>query len=144
MRAAATAPTGINGSHRRTRLRIAYGPAISVGAIRSMAPIPLRIRAAGFSGISRIARGKTVRIYGEYAGRMAEPAGKQRAEFLARWRKDEDFTKEWNITAPIASLNKILARNYPSLHKCDSGCGARQYFLHGSQEVGGRAARCRI
>ena len=75
---------------------------------------PIAYSSSGFLWDLAIQRGKTVRIYGEYAGRMPEPAGKQRAELLARWRQKEDFTKEWNITAPIASLNKILARNFPA------------------------------
>jgi len=75
---------------------------------------PIAYSSSGFLWDLAIQRGKTVRIYGEYAGRMPEPAGKQRSDLLARWHKKEDFTKEWNITAPIASLNKILARNFPA------------------------------
>jgi YVTN family beta-propeller protein len=75
---------------------------------------PIAYSSSGFLWDLALQRGKTVRIYGEYAGRMAESAGKQRSDLLARWRQDADFTKEWHITAPIESLNKILARNYPS------------------------------
>jgi hypothetical protein len=35
-------------------------------------------------------------------------------ELLKRWEKGEPFSSEWNITAPIASVNTLLAHNYPS------------------------------
>ena len=38
----------------------------------------------------------------------------QRRVLLERWEKGEDFSREWNVDAPIAPLNKILAHNYPS------------------------------
>jgi hypothetical protein len=73
---------------------------------------PLAISSSGFLWDLALARGKTVRVYGEYAGSLPEPRQK-RFEYFERWSSGEDFTKEWNITAPIASLNKILAKNYP-------------------------------
>jgi DNA-binding beta-propeller fold protein YncE len=74
---------------------------------------PIAYSNSGFIWDLALARGKTVRVYGEYAGRLPEPV-KNRPIFFERWKRGEDFTKEWNITAPIAPLNKILARNFPS------------------------------
>jgi hypothetical protein len=74
---------------------------------------PLAYANSGFLWDQALARGKTVRVYGEYAGRLAEPA-QQRIDLLNRWKQGEDFGNAWNITAPIEGLNKILAHNYPS------------------------------
>ncbi len=74
---------------------------------------PLAYSSNGFLWDLALARGKTVRVYGEYAGSLPEPRGR-RFEYFERWAKGESFSKEWNITAPIAALNKILAKNYPS------------------------------
>ena len=57
---------------------------------------------------------KTARVYGEYAGRLQEDDARQRSALLERWKSGSDFTRDWNITAPLQPLNKILARNYPS------------------------------
>lgn len=73
---------------------------------------PLAYSSSGFLWDLALARGKSVRVYGEYAGSLPEPRAR-RFQYFERWAKGEDFSKEWNITAPIAPLNKILARNYP-------------------------------
>jgi hypothetical protein len=57
---------------------------------------------------------KTVRIYGEYAGRRSNLTMRSRAELLERWQRGDDFTKEWQTVAPIAPLNKILASQFPA------------------------------
>lgn len=57
---------------------------------------------------------KTLRVYGEYAGRLPETDKRQRVNLLERWKRGDDFTKDWNITAPIKPLNKILAANFPA------------------------------
>jgi hypothetical protein len=75
---------------------------------------PIAPSNSGFIWDLALARGKTVRVYGEYAGRMSNPPSSARTGLFERWKKGDDFSKEWNITAPIAPLNKILARNYPS------------------------------
>jgi hypothetical protein len=87
---------------------------------------PVAYSKAGFIWESALRMKKTVRVYGEYAGRMTatpdvsgEAAGRNtgrasRPELLRRWAAGERFTDEWNITAPIAPLNAILAKNYPS------------------------------
>lgn len=72
--------------------------------------------------------GKSVRIYGEYAGRMPEPA-KERIEYLQRWKAGEDLTDRWSITAPIAHMNAILARNYPSYTNSIPDVVRAQIFL---------------
>ncbi|MCS7024926.1 MAG: bifunctional YncE family protein/alkaline phosphatase family protein [Bryobacteraceae bacterium] len=73
---------------------------------------PLAISDAGFFWSAALRLGKTVRIYGEYAGLTRETPAR-RLELMARWEKGDDFATEWNHTAPIASLNAILAKNYP-------------------------------
>ncbi len=73
---------------------------------------PIAYSRGGFLWDAALAAGKTVRVFGEYAGRLAEPSS-ERLGLLERWRKGEDFTQNWKITAPIAGLNRILAQNYP-------------------------------
>lgn len=74
---------------------------------------PIAYANTGFLWDLALARGRTVRVYGEYAGRLPERDLQQRQSLLERWQRGEDFTREWNITAPLAPLNKILAANYP-------------------------------
>lgn len=75
---------------------------------------PIAYAQGGFLWDAALKAGKTVRVYGEYAGRLTEARPQQRAQYLARWRKGDDFTKDFKIVAPIDPLNKILAANYPT------------------------------
>lgn len=74
---------------------------------------PIAYSNSGFIWDLALQMKKTVRVYGEYAGRLSETDKQQRVNLLERWKRGEDFTKDWNITAPIKSLNKILAANFP-------------------------------
>ena len=75
---------------------------------------PIAYAQGGFLWDAALKAGKTVRVYGEYAGRLTEARPTQRAEYFERWRKGDDFTRDFNIVAPIDPLNKILAANYPT------------------------------
>ncbi len=74
---------------------------------------PIAYSKNGFLWDYALARGKTVRIFGEYAGHLTVP-GTKRQEYFDRWSKGEDFANEWNMTAPIPTVDKLLARNYPT------------------------------
>ncbi|MFN0122442.1 MAG: bifunctional YncE family protein/alkaline phosphatase family protein [Blastocatellia bacterium] len=74
---------------------------------------PIAYSGSGFIWDLALQMKKTVRVYGEYAGRLPETGKQQRINLLERWKRGEDFTRDWNITAPIKSLNKILAANFP-------------------------------
>jgi YVTN family beta-propeller protein len=74
---------------------------------------PIAYAANGFLWDLALARKKTVKIFGEYAGRLTE-RGTDRNKLLEEWKNGADFRSRWNTTAPIAALNKILARNYPA------------------------------
>jgi YVTN family beta-propeller protein len=74
---------------------------------------PIAPSAGGFIWEAAQRMKKTVRIFGEYAGETTMPRG-ARAELLTQWRDGADFTKKWNIVAPIAPMNKILAANFPA------------------------------
>jgi DNA-binding beta-propeller fold protein YncE len=74
---------------------------------------PIAYASGGFLWDLAIARGKTVKVYGEFAGRLPESDPVQRAGLLDRWHKGEDFSHDWNVTAPLTPLNRILATNYP-------------------------------
>jgi DNA-binding beta-propeller fold protein YncE len=75
---------------------------------------PIAYSDSGFIWDAALKMKKTVRVYGEYAGRMNEVDRSQRAKLFDRWKAGEDLTREWNITAPIKPLNHILARNFPA------------------------------
>ena len=74
---------------------------------------PIAYANTGFIWDLALARGRTVKVFGEYAGRLPESDPGQRARLLERWRAGDDFTKDWTITAPLAPLNRVLAKNYP-------------------------------
>jgi YVTN family beta-propeller protein len=74
---------------------------------------PMVYSSGGFLWDYALAAGRSVRVYGEYAGRLDHPSG-QRLALLRKWEAGGDFTKDWSIRAPIEPLNKILAANYPS------------------------------
>ena len=74
---------------------------------------PIAYANTGFLWDLALARNRTVRIFGEYAGRLPESDRGERERLMERWRAGEDFTREWSITAPLTPLNKVLARNYP-------------------------------
>lgn len=75
---------------------------------------PIAYAQGGFLWDAALKAGKTVRVYGEYAGWLGESRPQDRADYFARWRKGDSFAKEFNIVAPIDPLNKILAANYPT------------------------------
>jgi YVTN family beta-propeller protein len=75
---------------------------------------PLAPAQTGFLWDMALARRRTVRVYGEYAGLMDDLKLPSRSELLSRWKKGEDFSKAWRVTAPIRHLNDILSPSYPS------------------------------
>lgn len=75
---------------------------------------PIAYSDSGFIWDAALKMKKSVRVYGEYAGRMSETDNQQRVKLFDRWKAGEDLTREWNITAPIKPLNNILAKNFPA------------------------------
>ena len=55
----------------------------------------------------------------------------------------EDFTREWTITAPLAPLNAVLARNYPPYSQSIPDVVRAQIFLKDLDEWTAAKARCR-
>lgn len=74
---------------------------------------PIAPSAGGFVWESALKLKKTVRVFGEYAGETSTSRD-ARAEMLKQWKDGADFTSRWNIVAPIAPMNKIVARNFPA------------------------------
>jgi YVTN family beta-propeller protein len=89
---------------------------------------PIGIAQGGTIWDAALARKRTVRIYGEYAGRLAEPS-KMRMQHLEGWRRGDDFTNKFNTVAPIAHMNAILAKNYPSYSTAVPDVVRAQIFL---------------
>lgn len=74
---------------------------------------PLAISDRGALWDAAAAKGRTVSIYGEYAGVTRTPLTK-RGEYLERWKRGDTFANEWKITAPIASVDRFVARHFPA------------------------------
>ena len=75
---------------------------------------PIAPASSGFIWDAALGRKKTVEDFGEYVG---IPAGglqrNERAKLMAEWRNGADLSGRLNIVAPIASLNRILAKDFP-------------------------------
>ena len=89
---------------------------------------PIAYSASGFIWDAALRMKKTVQVYGEYAGRMEGPP-EQRSQLLRRWRSGDDFTREWNIEAPLRPLNRILAHGYPPFDMSIPDVVRAQIFL---------------
>jgi YVTN family beta-propeller protein len=89
---------------------------------------PMAYSSGGFIWNYAQARGRSIRIYGEYAGRLTTPA-RQRMELLRKWDQGGDFTSTWSVRAPIAPLNGILAANYPTYSTSIPDVVRAQIFL---------------
>jgi YVTN family beta-propeller protein len=74
---------------------------------------PIAYSKNGFLWDYALAAGRSVRIYGEYAG-ITPTTVARRQVLLDRWRKGEDFASEFHVKAHIEPLNKILAAQYPA------------------------------
>ncbi len=74
---------------------------------------PLAYASGGFLWDYALARNKTVKVYGEFIGRMPVPAS-ERQRLLERWKAGEQFENEWTVKAAIARLNTLIAPNFPS------------------------------
>ena len=75
---------------------------------------PIAYSDGGFIWDAALKMKKSVRIYGEFAGNMNAVQMQSRTKLFERWKAGEDFSNEWNITAPIKPINNILAKNFPS------------------------------
>ncbi|HUS04802.1 MAG TPA: bifunctional YncE family protein/alkaline phosphatase family protein [Bryobacteraceae bacterium] len=90
---------------------------------------PMAYASGGFLWDYALARGRTVRVYGEYAARMREPGGKARMDLLNRWKNGGDFRREWTAHSDIQPLSKILAANYPGYSTVIPDVTRAQIFL---------------
>jgi DNA-binding beta-propeller fold protein YncE len=89
---------------------------------------PIAYSYGGFLWDAALKAGKSVRVFGEYAGALAEPQA-LRHELLAKWKAGEDLTTRWNIKAPIESLNRILAPAFPPYTNAIPDVVRAQIFL---------------
>ncbi|MEO7652908.1 MAG: hypothetical protein ABIZ80_20795, partial [Bryobacteraceae bacterium] len=90
---------------------------------------PMAYSSGGFLWDYALARGHSVRIYGEYAGRMDNVPNSERMKLLKEWEAGADFSSRWKITAPIDPVNRILAANYPSYSTSIPDVVRAQIFL---------------
>lgn len=74
---------------------------------------PIAYTSTGFIWDLAAHAGKSVRVYGEFAGHLSLPST-ARPDLLKRVLAGEDFSSTYNIEAPLKPLNRYLAKNYPS------------------------------
>lgn len=91
---------------------------------------PMAYSSGGFLWDYALARGRSVKIYGEYAGRFEQPPATARIELLKEWEAGADFTKRWTTKAPIEPVNKILAAHYPAYTNAIPDLARAQIFLN--------------
>ncbi len=89
---------------------------------------PLAYSSGGFLWDYALARKRSVRVYGEFAGR-ASASGKARMQMLEKWKSGGDFSSDFSTKAPIVPLNKILAANYPAYSTGIPDVARAQIFL---------------
>ena len=94
---------------------------------------PIAYSSGGFLWDAALKMHKTVRVYGEFAGHMPETEI-ERVSLLKRWKQGTDWSHYWNVTAPIAPLNKILAHNYPTAAGAIPDQIRADIFLHDLHE----------
>ncbi|MEO8028216.1 MAG: alkaline phosphatase family protein, partial [Bryobacteraceae bacterium] len=73
---------------------------------------PIAPSGAGFLWDYAVRAKKSVQIFGEYAGEAPSPK-ESRQQLLERWRSGSDFSTLVNWHAPMPSVDKLLAHNYP-------------------------------
>ncbi len=74
---------------------------------------PLAYSSGGFIWDLALARNKSVRVFGEFIPRMSEEQSSGRMDLIRRWEAGEDFSNRWSVSAHVATLNKVLATNFP-------------------------------
>ncbi len=74
---------------------------------------PLAPSSTGFIWDLAAAKHHTVAMFGEYAGRTSGVSMSDRHKLFERWKNGDDFSREWTTRAPMRSVNRFLATNYP-------------------------------
>jgi len=74
---------------------------------------PMAYSSTGFIWEDALRAHRTVRIFGEFSGDMQTTLA-DRIPMLRKWQRGEDFTKTFHSVAPIASVNPVLATDFPT------------------------------
>ncbi|MBZ5601348.1 MAG: hypothetical protein LAO79_03490 [Acidobacteriia bacterium] len=89
---------------------------------------PIAYSKSGFLWDYALAAKRTVRVYGEYAPGIRVPSAK-RPELLDRWKKGDDFSKDWQVHSPIPPLEKLLVKNFPTFSTSIPDVARAQIYL---------------
>ena len=74
---------------------------------------PMASSSGGFLWNYAQARGRSVRIYGEYSGLTRVPLS-ERVQLLRKWEQGAQFTSDWTVKPPNSTMAEIVAANYPA------------------------------
>lgn len=75
---------------------------------------PIAYSSGGFLWDLALDRKKTVRVFGEFVPRMSEARPADRAKYLERWRKGDDFASDFNVKPAVRGMMSIVEPNFPS------------------------------
>jgi len=75
---------------------------------------PLAYANSGFIWDAALGQKKSVQIFGEYVGDMPGLKLDARAGMLQEYKEGREFSGRFNTVAPIAPMNKILAKDFPA------------------------------
>ena len=104
---------------------------------------PIAYANTGFLWDLALARERTVRVFGEYAGRLPETDRGQRERLLERWRAGDDFTQRVVDHGAARAAQQGAGAQLSVLLADHPGRGARADLPEGAGAVEGRPARCR-
>jgi YVTN family beta-propeller protein len=89
---------------------------------------PMAYSSGGFLWNYAQARGRSVRIYGEYAGLTRVPLS-ERPQLLRRWEQGAQFTSDWTVKPPNAAMTGMVAANYPAYSTAIPDVARARIFL---------------
>ena len=90
---------------------------------------PIAYASGGFIWDYAVKRGKSVKIYGEFAGVNREGTADDRLKLLREWKDGADFSTRWNFKAPMASVDKLMAHHFPPYDLSVPDVARAQIFL---------------
>jgi YVTN family beta-propeller protein len=95
---------------------------------------PIAYASGGFLWDAVLAKKKTVKIFGEYAGSISSQGRPSRLEMLAGYRAGRDMTAGIHTVAPNHSVDALVARDFPSYGGVVPDVVRAQIFLRHLEE----------
>ena len=92
---------------------------------------PLAYANSGFIWDNAVSHGRSFQDFGEFVGYIPKMQLKERVKLLEEYKSGADFAGRFSTVAPIAPLNKYVARDYPAYGlQCPDVVRARIFLQH--------------